>query len=272
MPMTTPTEITDQIRQFSESLVPGAVPTFVRFDPSTSGAVDECYDNVAALVQNRGGSSLLGWTIWEWPGVLLEAISHAVWERDDGELLDPTPKADGEKTTLFVPDRNATDDGGVTLARHWPLNDSPEVAHYIDVCREIGKAQQKYYPVYGGVPSEVWGPLLSRKDALAEAINRRQANEQAQKGILNGLALSESEAEGRFSASPADVEASIALARHLASRGDFGSAFRTLVKTAELDKRRASEVRETFLQLFEACENKETVNDFRRQLAMLLNP
>jgi thioredoxin-like negative regulator of GroEL len=146
------------------------------------------------------------------------------------------------------------------------------VNQYVEVCRTIGEAQQEYFPIYGGVPSGVWGPLLNNKEALAEAINRRQENVQAQKGILNGLAISESEAKRRFLASSADVEASIALARHSASRGDFGSAFRTLVQTAELDKRRAFEVRETFLQLFEACENREMVSVFRRQLGMLLHP
>src|SRR5690606_38447056 len=106
------------------------------------------YENVAAVVQRQGGRALLGWTIWEWPGILLEAISHAVWEREDGELSDPTPKADGEATTLFLPDRNALDSGGVVLAQHWPLTDWPEVAAYIDVCRRIGEAQQQYHPIY----------------------------------------------------------------------------------------------------------------------------
>jgi len=270
MPLTTPAEMTEQIRQFSDSLVPGAVPVWVSFDPSTSGTVDECYENVTEVVRNRGGRSLLGWTIWEWPGVLLEAISHAVWEGDDGELLDPTPKVDGEQSTVFVPDRNASDDGGVTLARHWPLSDWTEIAEYIEVCRKIGEAQQQYHPVYGGVPNEIWGPLLRRKEDLAAAINRKQTSKLANDRLFNGLALSESEALSRYSASPADIEASTALARHLASRSDFHSAFGTLIKTAELDSKRASEVRETFLQLFEACEDQEMVNDFRCQLAMRL--
>lgn len=268
--MTTPAEITDQIRQFSDSLVPGAVPVWVHFDPLNSGAVDECYANVAEVVRTRGGRSLLGWTIWEWPDILLEAISHAVWEGDDGELLDPTPKVDGEQTTVFIPDRNATDDGGVTLARHWPLSNWPEIAEYIDVCQQIGVAQQQYYPVYEGVPQEVWGPLLLRKENLATVINRRRATQQSQDRLSEGLELSEVEAAARFSASLDDIEASTTLARHFASRGDFGSAFGTLIKTAELDRQRATEVRETFIQLFEACENKELVQDFRRRLSVLL--
>lgn len=272
MSMTTPIEITYHIRQFGLSLVPAAVPLFVPFDPSLSGIVDNCFDNVAKLVKYYGGRSLLGWTIWEWPGVLLEATFHAVWEREDGELLDPTPKADGENTTLFVPDRNATDDGGVTLSRHYPLTDWPEVTQYIEVCKKIGQVQQSYQPKYGGVPDEVWEQVLSARSDIWDAIENRQERDHTQKALLNSLALSEREAEIRFLSSPADVEASIALARYLASRSDFGLAFETLLKTAELDRLRALEVRETLLQLFEACENHEMVNDFRRQLSMLLNP
>jgi hypothetical protein len=195
-----------------------------------------------------------------------------VWERDNGELLDPTPKVDGEETTLFLVDRNAVDSGGVVLARHSPLTDWPEVRAYIEVCRRIGEAQQQYFPIYVGVPEEVWGPLIRQKENLIAAINHRQVRETARGDLTDDVAISESEARSRFSQSPADVEASIALARHLASRGDFGSAFLTLIRTAELDKRRASEVRKVFLQLFEACENRDMVSDFRRQLSMLLNP
>jgi hypothetical protein len=270
MVMTTPAGITDQVRQFCNELVPGATPVWVQFDPLTAGKVDECYENVAAVVQRQGGRSLLGWTIWEWPGVLLEAISHAVWERADEELLDPTPKSDGEETTLFLPDRTAIDTGGVVLARHSPLTDRPEVAEYIDVCRKIGEAQQQYHPVYGGVPDEVWGPLLRQKEALAAAINQRQAREAARSGLTGDVAITESEAASRCSASPGDVEASIALSRHLASRGDFGSAFSTLIQPAELGKQRASQVRETFLRLFEAFDDQPTVSEYRRQLSMLL--
>jgi len=268
--MTTPAEITDAIRQFSDRLVPGSSPVWVEFDQTNAGTVDECYDNVAEVVRTLGGAALLGWTIWEWPGVMLEAISHAVWENPEGGLLDPTPKSDGEQTTVFVPERDATDNGGVTLAQHWPLADWPEIASYIDVCRKIGEAQQKYHPVYGGIPDEVWRPLLRQKEHFATAINQRQTREAARSELTNGLTITESEAESRFSASSADVDASIALARYLASRGDYGSAFSTLMKTAELDKERAEQVREAVVQLFQVCDDQPTVNLYRRKLSMLL--
>ncbi|MDB5350157.1 MAG: sec-C metal-binding protein [Planctomycetota bacterium] len=221
-------------------------------------------------MRRRGGNSLLGWTIWEWPGVLLEAISHGVWERSDGELLDPTPKADGEETTLFLPDRNAVDTGGVVLARRWPLADWPEIAEYTDVCRRVGEAQQQYYPTHGGVPGQVCGPLLRWREDLEAAIIQRQVRESARRGLTKGVALTEAEAASRSSASPDDVEASTALARHLAARGDFGSAFSALIRTVELGGVRASQVREAFLELFEACDDQSMVNEYRRQFAMLL--
>jgi hypothetical protein len=270
MTMTTPAEITDEIRRFCQDLVSGTAPIWVDFEPSDTGEVDQCFNNVAALVRSRRGQTLLGWTIWEWPGVLLEAVFHAVWEGDDGQLADPTPKVDGEARTLFLPDRSAIDDGSVVLGRHKPLCDWQEVTEYMDVCRQIGEAQRQYFPIHGGVPLEVWGPLLRSKEDISALISRRQEEQLARNGLLTGLTLSEADAAARFLTSPADVEASTVLARCLAARGDFGSAFGTLLRTAALDQRGAAEVRETFLQLFKACENQEMVNDYRRQFTMLL--
>lgn len=53
---------------------------------------------------------MIGWAIWEWKKVLIEAEFHAVWQRPDGTLIDITPKATaiGEildiKKILFLPD------------------------------------------------------------------------------------------------------------------------------------------------------------------------
>ena len=270
MSMTTPTTITDEIRQFCHTLVPGAEPVFVEFEPSSFAVQDECYDNVNALVNERGGKMLLGWTIWEWPGILLEGLSHAVWEGENGNLVDPTPKADGESRILFLPDRTAIDSGEVIPSRHHPLCDWPEVAQYVDVSRQYGELQRQYHPQYGGIPEDKRAPLARRLGELMGAITRRQARQLACNGLLVDLALSEDEAAKRSSESAADVEASTALARHLAAHGDFRSAFETLIRTAAVDRRKASEVGETFRRLFDACDDEEIVGHFRRQWSMLL--
>lgn len=55
-------------------------------------------------ISHDGGSILFGWTIWEWPGVLLTAEFHAVWVSPNGDRFDITPKPQKETEIAFVPD------------------------------------------------------------------------------------------------------------------------------------------------------------------------
>lgn len=57
-------------------------------------------------VRHDGGAIVFGWTIWEWPKVMLTAEFHAVWESPDGDLIDITPKPQRETSIIFVPDRS----------------------------------------------------------------------------------------------------------------------------------------------------------------------
>lgn len=47
---------------------------------------------------------MTGWIIWEDPGLLVEAEFHVVWADPGGNLVDVTPKPDGEQRILFVRD------------------------------------------------------------------------------------------------------------------------------------------------------------------------
>ena len=64
-----------------------------------------CADGVLEKLNHDSGSIVFGWTIWEWPQVLLTAEFHAVWESPSYELLDITPKPQGETSIIFIPDR-----------------------------------------------------------------------------------------------------------------------------------------------------------------------
>ncbi len=52
-----------------------------------------------------GETPVFGWMVWELTGFWLEAVRHAVVDRD-GALVDITPPLDGETQTLFVRDSN----------------------------------------------------------------------------------------------------------------------------------------------------------------------
>ncbi len=62
-----------------------------------------CYENVEARVRNRGGRIQYGWYISE-NDLMCEAIHHAVWEDNKGDLIDVTPNSKKASFTLFIPD------------------------------------------------------------------------------------------------------------------------------------------------------------------------
>lgn len=102
---TTPPAITSAIIAFARGFSTGA-PDFVSVAPDQFGTYGWCCDGVRAKIATDGGSEVFGWTIWEWPQVLLTAEFHCVWKSDDGDLVDITPKPQHEERILFVPDPN----------------------------------------------------------------------------------------------------------------------------------------------------------------------
>ena len=110
MNTTTPEKITGQVTSFCERILRGAKPVHVPVRSRFASQPNECFYNVRDAVDSEGGNAVYGWTIWIWPGVLIEAEHHAVWEQANGALIDVTPKDDGEKRVLFLrDDRNLFD-------------------------------------------------------------------------------------------------------------------------------------------------------------------
>lgn len=57
------------------------------------------------LKYEQSGSVCSGWTLWQHkPTRFVEAQFHTVWRNDEGRLIDVTPRQDGEKKVLFIPD------------------------------------------------------------------------------------------------------------------------------------------------------------------------
>jgi hypothetical protein len=97
---TTPKVITPLIKEFLRELK-SQPPEYVQVVTSMGGRIGRCWENVGAVVRKNGGQRRYGWTIWERSGLFLTAEFHAVWCTADGELVDVTPKADGERRVLF---------------------------------------------------------------------------------------------------------------------------------------------------------------------------
>lgn len=100
---TTPTEITESLRDFCVDLC-WSEPAFIPVQSDQEGMYGFCNLTVAEKIKKDGGKPVHGWTIWEWPGVFWTAEFHMVWETPNGDLIDVTPKPDGETSILFLRD------------------------------------------------------------------------------------------------------------------------------------------------------------------------
>ena len=109
MKPTTPLTVTGEVRAFCRQISNGTAQYLPYTDYGL--AAGYCHYNVAFLCEKFGGSVLFGWMIWimktTYRGIKIDcqdAEFHSVWQTATGELIDPTPRSDGEATILFLPD------------------------------------------------------------------------------------------------------------------------------------------------------------------------
>lgn len=86
-------------------------PEYINVFPMKNAPLQECFDTVDKYITEHGGTRILGWTLWELPGLFIEAEFHAVWESPTGELKDLTPRPSPTKRILFIRDPNMKYDG-----------------------------------------------------------------------------------------------------------------------------------------------------------------
>jgi SEC-C motif len=163
------------VRAFAAHVVPGANPVFVEVRPRNGALASEGFANVRAQVAAAGGSTVHGWTIWEWPSVMIEAEFHAVWKAPDGRLLDVSPPPHGERRMVFIPDPNRVFEGRQIPNVRAPLADDPTIREFITLSDEISRwlntGEREY--VFGEIPVDEITPLLQRKAELQDQIARR---------------------------------------------------------------------------------------------------
>lgn len=134
---TTPPEISRAVRRLIDSVVHGAEPVYLDVQPEADAIVHECFLNVQAKVARDGGQMLCGWQLWEWPHVLVEAEFHSVWVSPAGEMVDITPKPEGERRILFVPDARRRYEGLAIDNVRMPLRDDLLIKHFIQMSEAI---------------------------------------------------------------------------------------------------------------------------------------
>ncbi len=100
----TPAEFSPSIRSLCLELVSRVNPLYVDVQPIPDSASDECFVLVPEQIRRNGGQAAIGWAIWEWPSLFVEAEFHCVWRAPDGSLLDVSPKKSPTQRILFLTD------------------------------------------------------------------------------------------------------------------------------------------------------------------------
>ena len=126
----------DYVQSFCEELDSAMAAVSVPCQPAAGRDFGECFTVVERKVAEAGGKFVLGWAIWERPGIWLEAELHAVWQNPEGELIDIVPRAVRFKAIAFLPDSK-----GLSYARQvdnvrQPLSPDPRTVRLIELCKE----------------------------------------------------------------------------------------------------------------------------------------
>lgn len=123
--------LSDHVIHFARSLSKSE-PVAMAFTDMGSGYISgACHLNVAHRVKHHGGERVSGWMIWT-SIHFTEAEFHSVWRSPSGELVDVTPRVDGEQIILFVPDPNtkfeARGEGGMMPSNRTTIPGAPYTA------------------------------------------------------------------------------------------------------------------------------------------------
>ena len=88
----TPCSENNSVKALLNKMNASSQPIYVRSIPNQINIENECFPLVDEYISNHGGERILGWAIWELPGLFIEAEFHAVWKAPAGELIDLSPR------------------------------------------------------------------------------------------------------------------------------------------------------------------------------------
>ena len=137
----TPDFISTHIVEFCRQVSPDAMPVYVQITPEPGCEVNDCFQCIRNKVSRSGGRIQVGWSIWEWPKVYVEAEHHGVYEpRPGSPWLDITPALDPAiSRRLFLPDNNAVYDfdheGMLRDNKRHALSDDPLIQEFFSAAQ-----------------------------------------------------------------------------------------------------------------------------------------
>jgi hypothetical protein len=138
-----PRDIFPYVADFCRSIRLTATPIFIDVRPAEGDLPVECVGNVRRRIKASGGEEVLGWKIWEWYGVMIEAEFHMLWHSPDGQLHDVTPNLFPFKRVLFLPDPSLSYQEKQVDNIRKPLIADPRVREFIAAASQIFAIQNK---------------------------------------------------------------------------------------------------------------------------------
>ncbi|CAH5472694.1 hypothetical protein WNJ68_03495 [Klebsiella grimontii] len=118
-----------------QKIVPNVNPEWVKSDPFPGAEEKDCFINVERAIEKNGGRAVNGWTIWQVPGVFIEAEFHCVWEKESGVMLNVTPYPNRPDKILFLPDHTRVYTGKQLDNVRQPLVNDPDVIRWLYLAR-----------------------------------------------------------------------------------------------------------------------------------------
>lgn len=138
-----PTEVNQFVEKVLDKINAEFDPEFVPIIPELYAQPQNCFGNVVEKVKRDGGKAHYGWAIFQ-SSIICEAERHAVWENDDEELIDITPREFGFDKILFVSDNNLVYTGQLIDNARINITKNKLVDDYIALCETL-----EYLYTYG---------------------------------------------------------------------------------------------------------------------------
>jgi hypothetical protein len=105
--------------------------------PLADKPLTECFSIVDDYIALHGGEAVIGWAIWEVPGVYIEAEFHTVWKAPDDALHDLTPRPQAFEAILFLPDTTRKYNGKQVNNIRLALVDDLDVHRYLHLVTRV---------------------------------------------------------------------------------------------------------------------------------------
>ena len=136
---TTPKIVTSEIIEFGKKVYNASELEYIVVQPDVNATYNNCFPNVDGVVETKGGVCILGWSIWKWRNILIEAEAHAIWLSPEGKKIDVTPHIGEENKILFLQDNSLKYDGNIIPSIRQPLSESKLVSDYIKLAERREK-------------------------------------------------------------------------------------------------------------------------------------